>query len=215
METVNILLADRHDYFLDGLQIDIQRFIQIDKIFRANNDVEILKIVAENKVDILIADILMPRLNGIETVIKLRRTNKDLKIVVLTSHYRIREIKPVLKLGINIILDKENVKNELIEAVNAIFDNKTYYSKLIQKTINEILQGKRKSTIKQALPSLTNRELELLPYFLQGMSNREIAEEVILSPSTIDTHRTNIYLKFDVKNAVKLILKALAYGIIE
>ncbi len=212
---INILLADDHDYFLDGLQTDIEKIANINKIFRAKNGYEILEIVEKNKIDILLSDIQMPELDGIKTAMKLRETNKTLKIIFLTSHYGIQHIKPLLKLDIKVILDKENIKNEISEAINAILKDKTYYTALIKETVNDILKGKRKTNQKTAIPTLTRREKELFQYFANGLSNKEIAKELSLSPATIDTHRTNIYLKFEVKNAAKFVVKALEYGLIE
>lgn len=214
-QKLNILLADDHDYFLDGLQTDIEKIKNINKIFRAKNGYEILEIVEKNKIDILISDIQMPKLDGIKTAIKLREINKPLKIIILTSYYEIQYIKPLLKLDIKVILDKENVKNEILEAINAILKDEMYYTALIKETVNDILKGKRKTIKKTAIPSLTRREKELFPYFAKGLSNKEIAKEVSLSPATIDSHRTNIYFKFGVHSAAELIAKALEYGLIE
>jgi len=213
---INILLADDHDYFLDGLQPDIEKIKNINKIFRANNGYEILKIVENNKIDILISDIEMPELDGIKTAMKLRKTNKTLKIIFLTSYYDIQHIKPLLKLDIKVILDKENIKNEISEAINAILKDEIYYTKLIKKTVNDILKGKRKINKNTTdYDKLTRREKELFPFFAQALSNSEIAQKVSLSPATIDSHRTNIYFKFEVHSAAEFVAKALKYGLID
>jgi len=213
---LNILLADDHDYYLDGLQLDIKKIKNINKIFRANNGYEILEIVENNRIDILISDIEMPELDGIKAAMKLRETNKTLKIIFLTSYYDIQHIKPLLKLDVKVILDKENVKNEISEAMNAILNDEIYYTKLIKNTVNDILKGKRK-TIKNTtdFDKLTRREKELFQYFAQGLSNNKIAKEVPLSPRTIDSHRRDIYFKFEVHSAAELVAKALKYGLIE
>ncbi len=214
-QTINVLLADDHDYFLDGLYQDVQKIPNINKIFRANNGIEVLDIVEKNKVDILISDIQMPKLDGIKTAIKLKNNNEPIKFIFITSYYDIQHIKPLFKLGVRVILDKENVKNEIFEAINAAIEGKDYYTTLIQQTINAILQGKRKQTIQTGVPVLTRREKEIFAYLIQGLSNKEIAKKVVLSPSTIDSHRSNIYLKFDVNNSTKLLFKALEYGLID
>ncbi len=212
---LNVLLADDHDYFLDGLQADIKKIPNVNKIFRANTGIEILEIVEKNKVDILISDIQMPKLDGIKAAMKLKNNNKPIKFIFLTSYYDIQHIKPLVKLDVKVILDKENVKSEIFNAMNAVIEGRNYYTKLIQVTINDILKGKRKSNIKTGVPALTKREKELLKYFTKGLSNKEIAKKVMLSPATIDTHRTNIYFKFDVNSSAKFIIKALEYGLID
>lgn len=214
-QKLNILIADDHDYFLDGLQTDIENILKFNKIFRANNGYEVLEIIKNNPIDILISDINMPKLDGIKTAIILRKTNKSLKIIFLTGYYEIQYIKPLLKLNIKVILDKENIKNEIKQAINAILNNQTYYTKLIQTTVNDILKGRKKTSSKNIIPNLTKREKEIFGYLVKGLSNKEIAEKLLLSPQTIDSHRTNIYFKFEVNSATKLIVKAIEYGLIE
>jgi len=214
-QKLNILIADDHDYFLDGLQTDIENILKFNKIFRANNGYEVLEIIKNNPIDILISDINMPKLDGIKTAIILRKTNKSLKIIFLTGYYEIQYIKPLLKLDIKVILDKENIKNEIKQAINAILNNQTYYTKLIQTTVNNILKGRKKTSSKNIIPDLTKREKEIFSYLVKGLSNKEIAEKLLLSPQTIDSHRTNIYFKFEVNSATKLIVKAIEYGLIE
>jgi len=212
---LTILLADDHELLLDGLQLIIEKNIATKKIFRAKNGIEVLDIVKKNKIDILISDIDMPELDGIKTAMKLIETHKSLKIIFLTSFYDIKHIKPLLKLNIKVILDKENIKKEINGAIEAILTGETYYTALIKETVNDILTGKRKTNNRTAIPNLTKREQGLFKYFAKGLTNKEIAKEISLSPATIDSHRTNIYLKFEVNNAAKLIIKALEYGLIE
>ena len=150
-QKLNILLADDHDYFLDGLQTDIEKIANVNKILRANNGYEVLEIIENHEIDILISDIEMPKLNGIKTARKIIEKNTNIKIIFLTSYYDIQHIKPLLILDINVILDKENVKNEISEALDAVLNNKTYYSKLINNTVKQIIKGKRKIEQKTAI----------------------------------------------------------------
>ena len=214
-DKLNILIADDHEYFLDGLQIGIEQHLQNHKIFRANNGYQIIDIIEKNDIDILFTDIQMPKLDGIKTLMKLQSTNKHLKIAVITSYYDIQHIKPLTRLGVKVILDKENVKTEIEYALQALLNKRSYYTPLVENTINEILQGKKKSKPKSAIPVLTKREKELFGYFIKGMTNKEIAQVVPIDPKTIDSHRSNIYFKFDVNSAAKLIAKALDYGMID
>lgn len=212
---LNILIADDHDYFLDGLQKGIEQYLSPKKIFRANNGYQIIKLIENNPIDVLFTDIEMPKLDGLKTLIKLRSVNKSIKVAVITSYYDIQHIKPLLKLDIKIILDKENVKSEIEPALKSLLNNTAYYTPLIKNTIDDISRGKKKSKPKSAVPVLTGREKELFAYFVKGMTNKEIAQVVPIEPKTIDTHRTNIYFKFDVNSAAKLIAKAIDLGMID
>ncbi len=214
-DKLKILIADDHEYFLDGLQIGIEQQFPNHEIFRANNGYQIIELIEKNDIDVLFTDIEMPKLDGIKTLMKLHSKDKQLKIAVITSYYDIQHIKPLTRLGVKVILDKENVKTEIENAIQALLNNSSYYTPLVKNTINEILQGKKKTKPKSAIPVLTNREKELFGYFIKGMTNKEIAQVVSIDPKTVDTHRSNIYFKFEVNSAAKLIAKALDYGMID
>jgi DNA-binding NarL/FixJ family response regulator len=210
---MSILIADDHSYFLDGLEMDLKRQYPNTDIYRATDGYDLVAKVKKFKPDLLITDFEMPHLDGLSAIKKSREFLPDLKVVVVTSYYDLQHIKALLKAHVRVILDKEYVKEYLLTAVNKALGGDEFFTKHIFDTVKALEQGKKNTPPKMAIPQLTRREKELLPYFLKGLNNKEIAEQVHLSPSTIDSHRNNIYLKFDVNSAAKLIAKAVKFGL--
>ncbi len=212
----NILIVDDQNIFLDGLESRVKKTRKANKIFRANNGYEALDIIKNNNIDILISDIQMPKMDGIKLIMKLRENEIPLKIIVLTGFHRVQDIKPIFRLDVKIILDKEIAGSEINKAINALLKDEKYYSSFIEQTIDLILKGKRKSENKnKAIPILSRREKELFCYFLEGLSIKEIAEKNNKSSTTVEGHRVRIYEKFEVNSRSKLIIKALKYGFID
>ncbi len=219
----NILIAEDHDFFTDGIKNHLETMPETGKIFTAKNGRQSLEIIENNKIDILITDIQMPEINGIELCRKLKKEDSKIKIIVLTQFYDRKHVLPLLKIKIPSILGKVDAKTELNDAIAAVLDNKNYYSPIIQETIHSIIMGKKK--IKQAdgvIQPLTRREKQLLPYVARGLSNQEIVnvlanlpDKIILSPYTIDGHRRNLYMKFNVHNAAKLAKEARDFGFLD
>ncbi len=215
IQAIKILIADDHKYFLDGLQTDILKHFPQATVLRAYNGKQIIEQVAVHKPQLLITDFEMPELDGLTAIKQARTYVPELKVIVITSYYDIQHIKALLKANIRVILDKQYVNENIVTAIEKALNNQEFYTKHIKATINDILHGKKTSKKNSALPRLTRREKELLPYFLKGLSNKEIADIVFLSPATIDTHRNNIYLKFGVNSAAKLIARAVELGFAE
>lgn len=218
---INILVAEDHGFFIDGLTSYLKNLEDTDIIHTASNGLECLKILENNPIDLLISDIDMPLMNGIELCQKIRLKHPDFKIIIVTQFSGREYIKPLIAARVNAILDKIDAKNDLEDAISFVFKNRRFYSSKILDIIDAIAEGKKtkKNTL---IPHQTKREKEFLPYFCQGMSNIAITEllqnlpqKVILSPHTIEGHRKNLYMKFGVSNAAQLAKKAYDYGLIE
>ncbi|MBN2662567.1 MAG: response regulator transcription factor [Bacteroidales bacterium] len=218
---LNILIADDHEFFVDGVEKHILNINFVGNVYKASSGTKALEIINTNKIDVLISDIAMPELNGIELTKKLRLLKKQIKIIIVTQFSDRQHILPLLKQNIDAIIDKAEAKNELERTFQAISLNIKYYSPIIQKTANSILLGSKVKKNTGVIPNLTRREKEFLPYISQGLSNKEVVEllerqpnKIILSPQTIESHRKNLYLKFDVHNSAQLLKKAIDFGFI-
>ena len=218
---INILIADDHHYFIDGIKNHLSSFENIGHIHTANNGNECLKIMENNQIDILISDIDMPKMHGIELSRKLKQEKPEIKIIIVTQFADREHILPLIKIKTDAILDKADAKNEIKNSISAILDNKNYYSPKIQELVNSIILRKKIKQKHGVIPHLTRREKEFLPYIAQGLSNKEIttklqnlSQKIILSPHTIEGHRKNLYLKFEVRNAAQLAKKVNDFGII-
>ena len=143
-----------------------------------------------------------------------RSTGHPVKIVVVTAHPEAGNLKPLLNMGVGVILDKGATEQEILYAMQAALEGSTFYSTPIEKAIHQLQAGKRKLDGYNCVPKLTKREKQLLPLLTNGMSNKKIAKQLSLSAYTVADHRQNIFAKFDVHNLAGLIKKAIAYGLI-
>ncbi len=215
MNKYNILLADDYPYIIDGLKNEISQILNVNTFFTAKNGAEVLQILSNNDIDLLVIDIEMNEIDGITTINHIKQTNNSLKIIVQTGYYDIQHIKPLFAMDVNVIIDKQNIKDDLPKALKAVFSDNNYFSAHVTNTINQILKGKRRNPHKGAVPHLTRREKELLPFIAKGFSNDEVADKLSLSPNTINSHRANIYEKLDVHNAAQLYEKARYWGFMD
>ncbi len=211
---MNILLADDHKLFRDGLKKQVKQFKKFSKIYQAKNGQQVLKILKKIKVELVFLSLNMSGMKGISTLKKIVKHKNNIKIIIIAEHYDIKHIKPVLQLNIKVILDKVSIHKELNGAIQAANKNQMYYSFFIKNTINEILNGKKKSHT-TIFPQLTNMEKKLLPLFTDGYSNKQIAKKHSLSPYTIEEHRKNIFKKFKVNKIAQLVKKATLYQFID
>ncbi len=211
----NILIADDHPFLIDGISSHLQKEIEEVRIWTANNGEQALKIIEEEKIDVLISDIDMPKMNGIELSEKVKNNFPKIKIVILTQFTDRQHISPLIRIRVDAILDKVEAKNDIHSALIAISESNKYYSEKIQKLVIAIVSGERPQPVNGVVPQLTRREKEFLPYIAQGQTNKEIAERFYLSHHTIDGHRKNLYLKFTVHNVAQLATKARNFGFID
>jgi len=209
----NILVAEDHQFFIDGLTNHLNKFSDIN-IYTAKNGKQALEIIKNNKIDVLISDINMPEMNGIDLCENVKAKNPHIKIIIITEYADREHILPLLRIRVDAIINKIEAKEDILLAMEAIFNNKKYYSNRIEELRIAIIEGRRPKQ-ESGIPSLTNREKELLPYITEGQTNKKIAEQFYLSHYTIEGHRKNLYLKFDVHNAAELCTKAFKFGLLD
>lgn len=192
-------LVDDHQLFLDGLVAVLSRDNHFQVVFAANNVKSALDNLSNNEIDILITDISMPDINGIEFIKILKDQNPQIKILVLSMfegtipHHQI-----------NGYIKKESSMEELIFAVKEITKGKNYF----QGTDEKIFNLEFNKNI------VTNREKDVIKLIASGLSTDQIADKLHLSRGTIETHKKNIYLKLNVKTAPEVVKKAMQLGII-
>ena len=221
-KNIKILIVDDDPMFLDGIREYFRKRCLTKNFEITNNSLEAKNLAIKDDFDIIITDIKMYPLNGIELSDQIKMYKPEQKLIVLTQFTDKEHIFPLFKLGVNAIIDKISAKQDILKALKKVLDGQKFYSKKIQEQIEQYLKSKRKiRTNSDDLPKLTRREEFLLPYIARGLSNKEIAkilqnlpEKIFLSEYTIETHRRNLYLKFNVKNASQLTYKAQLYGLL-
>lgn len=210
---VNILLIDDHPLVVDGIHTMLKdaTYLHIMGACKTGNDA--LRFLEQQEPDIILLDISLPDMNGLQLCEAIRARNKQVKIIGLTSTNEISIITGLLQRGGNGYLLKNMERQELIEAIDQVMDNKTYLSRAANDKVIEQFSSLNSALDK--LPVLTRREKEILSLLSDGLNGPQIAEKLFLSAYTVETHRKNMFKKFEVNNLQGLLKKARDIGLVE
>jgi two-component system nitrate/nitrite response regulator NarL len=216
--TIRVVLADDHVFVRDGIKSLLENEANIEVVGEATDGLEAMKIVETEKPDLLILDIRMPNLTGIEVVEKLRSQNNFVKIVMLSMHESEEYVLKSIRAGADGYLLKGSSKEEFLKAVHTVANGGKYFS----GDISSILIGQLSNPVaametKQSLDEdmmITKREKEILKLLLSGKGNKEIAEALDISKRTAEVHRFNLMKKLKVKNLMELSNKANEFSLI-
>ena len=209
MSRINVLLADDHQIIIDGIKSLLKNQDEINVVAEAKNGHEALRILNLIQVDVLLMDIDMPLMNGIDTLKEIRKIGLGVKVIILSMHNEAGMIKSLINLGANGYLLKSCSHEELIDAVKKVASGQAYFS-------SDVTMALLKPLANQDQPNelLTDRETEILKLIAAGFSNKEIGDQLFISHRTVDTHRTNLMKKLDVNNIAGLISYAIRNGIV-
>ncbi len=211
---IKVALADDHEIVRYGIRMVLEDDPEIEVIWEASDGQETIDKMRETTPDVLVADIRMPLLTGLEVTQKLKQEEPDLKIIMLTMHDDSEYILKSMQYGADGYLLKDTNKAEFNKAVKLVNNGQKYFSGDISTTIvNSFLragapltQRKNITTIPQEY-GLTKREKQILSLIYEGISNKDIAEQLDKSVRTIETHRFNIMKKLEVNNITELLKK--------
>lgn len=218
MEKIKIILVDDHQIVRDGIKALIVDDSSIEIIGEAKDSEEFFNILKSQTPDIVLLDISLPKVSGIEISKILKADHPNIKILMLSMYTSEDFIFNALKAGIDGYLPKNTTRDELLLAINEINNGKEYFSKSISDTIlksyvNSAKQGSKVSDDK--LGELTKREHEILRYVVEGMNNPSIAEKLFISIRTVETHKASIMRKLNLNSTVDLVKFAIKNKIIE
>jgi DNA-binding NarL/FixJ family response regulator len=213
---ITIVLADDHAIVRQGLKKILKEEKDIQVIGEAKNGRDAVNKVQELTPDIVIMDIAMPELNGIEATRQIKQAGIETKIIILSMHDHSRYIRELLGLGVSGYLLKNAASRDIVKAVNSAIKGNTYLSPSISSRVIEDYVGMNKKSLEEELyNTLSNREREVFQMVVEGSSTKKIAETLCVSPSTIKSHRSNIMEKLKMDNLSQLIQYAIQLGIIE
>lgn len=215
---IRVVLADDHVFVRDGIKSLLENEANIVVVGEATDGLEALKMVEINQPDLLILDIRMPNMTGIEVVEKLRSQNNPVKIVMLSMHESEEYVLKSIKAGADGYLLKGSSKEEFLKALHTVSDGGKYFSGDISSIlIGQLTHPTATSEAKQSTNEemlITKREKEILTLLLSGKGNKEIAEALDISKRTAEVHRFNLMKKLKVKNLIELSNKATEYSLI-
>ena len=209
MSDIRILLVDDHRIVLDGLKALLDDMDGFDCVAMADNGQKALDLLKIFDIDVILMDIDMPVMNGMEATRAAKRSYPDIKVISLTQHGEKGMVKKVLECGSDGYLLKNIDQDELGMAIKKVFGGQNYFS-------SEVTMSLAGKTIEKSTSGidveLTDREVEILKLIAEGFSSKEIGEQLFISPRTVDTHRTNLMNKLDLHNIAGLIRFALNQG---
>jgi len=206
---LTLLIVDDHKIFRDGLKLLLSHFPFVDEVHESANGQEFLQVVGSLKPDLVMMDINMPVMGGIEATKKALERYPDLKIIVLTTFHDEHFVEQMMMAGVEGYMLKRSTPEEFETALLRVSSGGSYFSDEILRTVMKKLnQVREESAIKSELPHLTERELEILQLLCQGLNNEKISETIHLSPKTIEKHKSNLFQKTNTNNTVNLIIYA-------
>ena len=216
MTSYEIVLADDHVLVRQGLRRIIEEREDLEVIGEANDGLELLTLLKERVPDMVILDIFMPNLRGIEAIQEIKKIHPDVKVLILTMHRDKEYLYLALSSGAKGYLLKEDADKELFSAIEKIRQGKTYISPYFsQDVIDDLVQiGRRDTKSVLEVDSLTLREREVLKLIAEGKSSKEIANLLFISVFTVNNHRASIMEKLHLKKATDLVKYAIQKGYI-
>lgn len=209
IKKIRALLVDDHMLVLDGLQARLELETNIDVVGTASNGLEALQKSAELKPDLVLMDVSMPILNGLEATKRFKAEQPCVKILMLSMHNDKEYILSLIQSGANGYVLKDVSSDELVQAINTVHQGGTYFSSGASDSLFSA------STVSHQCEALTKREMAVLKEVAIGLSNKEVAQSLNISVRTVETHRQNIKNKLDIHTSAGLIKYALANQLID
>jgi DNA-binding NarL/FixJ family response regulator len=208
--SIRILLVDDHTVLRDGLKSLLNYEADLEVVGDASDGREAIALAADLQPDVVVTDISMPGLNGIESARALRQEHPELKIIILSMHAGQEYVVQALQAGVNGYVVKQADASEVLTAIRAVIQGGAYLSPGISKHFIEDYLNQNPADISE--PKLTTREREVAQLLAEGESTRSASEILTISIKTVETHRMNIMKKLNAKNQTDLVKYALKKG---
>jgi DNA-binding NarL/FixJ family response regulator len=210
---IKLLIADDHQVLLDGFNSIFQGITDVEVVATAHNGQEVLDLLEEQEVDVILLDINMPVLNGVEACKIICKKYPSVKVVALSMYDQQSYFKRMMQHGASGYLLKNDTVEEIEKAIRVVMEGQRYVSSQLRDLLTSLdfIAGNNKEVYGS---EVSPRELEVLQYVAEGFTDPQIAEKLFLSSHTVSSHRKNLIMKFDARNTAELVKKALERGVI-
>jgi DNA-binding NarL/FixJ family response regulator len=215
MGTIKLAIADDHKIFRNGLKATLEDCTDLELILEASNGKELIGLLATKTPDVILMDIKMPEMDGIQTAAYISQHFKQIKILALSMFNEDKYIVDMMKAGATGYLLKNAEPEEIIEAIATVYHKGFYFNEHLSVTlIKQLFGSARPDSLGSPAPDLNEREIEVLKLVCQECSNQEIADRIFLSVRTVEGYRARLFEKTGSKNLVGLVIYAIKKGII-
>jgi len=205
---ITICIADDHQMFREGLIAMLSQEKSLEVIGEASNGKEVLSLFEKTVPDVLLLDIEMPIMDGFDTLRALKKLKIKTMVLVLTMHKSAEFVKNILKAGASGYLQKDSGRDTLVKAIHEVIETGVYYSSDTSKLVLESFKDKTSNS------KISSREKEIIQLLSEGLTTKNIATKLFISPHTVETHRQNILLKLGLKNTAEVVKYAIQKGLI-
>lgn len=213
--SIKIVIADDHAVLREGLRLLLETQENISVVGEAVDGRQVVELVRQLNPDVVLMDISMPELNGIEATRQIKANHPAVKVVILSIHGTNEHIFRSFEAGANGYLLKESTSKEVVAAVCAAYAGHRYLSQQItESVVDDYLQQRQTNTFQSPLTLLSSREREVLQLVAEGKTSAEIAGILYISPKTVDTYRSRLMQKLDIKDIPNLVRFAIQNGLI-
>jgi DNA-binding NarL/FixJ family response regulator len=216
---IKLAIADDEELFRQGMTFILNKEVNFDIILQAENGHDLIEKIenVEIQPDIILMDLNMPQLNGVETTKLIKKQYPDIKIIALTSYYSKPFISNMIAIGAVAYLAKNTTPKIVVETINNVANRGFHYDDNVMQVIQENVINPNAKIGRSRFDGdyLTKREVEVLQLICKQFTTNEMAEQLFISPRTVEGHRNNLLLKTDTKNTAGLVVFALQYKIIK
>lgn len=215
MSKIRVLVADDHGIVRKGLRFVLERQDDLEVVGEASDGREAVRICEQASPNVVVMDIAMPQLNGLDAAAQIVRHSPEIKVIILSMHAGEDYLVRALNSGVKAYLLKDSAELDLVRAVRAVAQGSSFFSPAIAQLLAEdYTRQLQQRGLQDSYALLTEREKEVLQLLAEGKSNKEVATALNVSPYTVETHRTHIMQKLDLHNTAEVVLYAVRKKII-
>lgn len=213
-KVIRIIIADDHELLREGFHTMLRKQTDIELVGEAENGVQLLELAGKLQPDVIITDIKMPRMDGIEATRLLTERYPKIGVIALTIFDDDHLIMDMMDAGAKGYLVKNASKQEIVEAVKTVYEKENYYCRHTSVRLAEMIATKKRKELQKAKePKFTERETDIIKLICEGYINKEISRQLHLSIRTVEGYRRTIHEKMDVKNTAGIVVYAIQHGI--
>lgn len=217
-QPIRLIIVDDHQVVVDGLKILLMSEEDIEVVGFAYSGEQLFELLPTMTADVLILDLILPGMNGIEVATKLRESHPDLKIIIFSGNTPEDLMMDSIDAGALGVLPKNTPQEELVEAIHAVHRGETYFGDNITKALlHKFVKRDKDAKLDEESPvsNLTVREIEIIQHFAAGKSYKEIANSLHISTHTVESHKNNVLKKLELRTIIDLVKFGIKHGIVE